>query len=109
MYVCQVHRIYVDYLIWRCTEIGQDTPKIWRVIKCARICITFPASFFPGSSTTIKPNNIFKWWVTIRSSLIHFAYIVVAGSENSRGGATPMQAKWIKLDLGNYNDWWEVK
>ena len=37
-------------------------------------------------------------WAPIRSSLIHFACIGVAPP--SRGGETPMQAKWIKLDLG---------
>ena len=42
------------------------------------------------------------WWP--RSSLIHFApsTVHVAGNAcdvNSQGGATPMQAKWIKLDL----------
>ena len=34
----------------------------------------------------------------IRSSLIHFACIGVAPLRQS-WGATPMQAKWIKLDL----------
>ena len=44
-----------------------------------------------------------------RSSLIHFASIVAAPPRlftlrDSQGGATPMQTKWIKLDLSTTDD-----